>query len=52
MRLVQVCLYASTDQESGFHHCGHPEKLVQACVCAEDTLQRHFNRSGGIMRHV
>ena len=52
MKHVQVCLCASTDQESGFYHCGYPEKLVQACLCAEDTLQCHFNRGGGVMRHV
>ena len=52
MRLVQVSLCASTDQESGFHQCGYPEKLVQACLFAEDTLQRHFNIGGGVMRHV
>ena len=27
-------------------------KLVQACLCAENTLQRHLNRRGGAVKHV
>ena len=27
-------------------------KLVQASLCAGDTLQRHFNRRGGAVKHV
>ena len=27
-------------------------KLVQACLCAENTLQRRFNRRGGAVKHV
>ena len=26
-------------------------KLVQACFCAENTLQRRFNRRGGTVKH-
>ena len=43
---------ASTDRDSSYHHCGGLVKLVQACLCAENTLQRHFNRGGSVMRHV
>ena len=28
---------ARKDLESGFHHCGRPMKLVQACLCAGKT---------------
>ena len=51
MRHVQVRLCASTDQESSFPHCGGPVKLVQACFCAENTLQRRF-RHQGVVKHV
>ena len=27
-------------------------KLVKACLCAESTLQRRFNRRGGAVKHV
>ena len=27
-------------------------KPVQACLCAENTLQRRFNRRGGAVKHV
>ena len=49
---VEVCLCASTDQESSFHHCGGPVKLVQPCLRAERILQRRFNRRGGAVKHV
>ena len=52
MKHVQVCLCASTDQESSFHHCGGPVKLVQACQCVENTLQRRFNGRGDAGKHV
>ena len=35
-----------------FHHCGSPVKLVQACICVGSTLQRHFHRRGGAVKHV
>ena len=38
--------------ESKFYHCGGPVKLVQSCLCAGNTLQHHFNRGEGVMRHV
>ena len=34
MKHVQNCLRASAYQESSFHHCGSPVKLVQAGLCA------------------
>ena len=49
---MQACLSTSKDGESNFHHCGDPVKLVQACLCAENTLQRRFNRRGGVVKHV
>ena len=27
-------------------------KLVQACLCAKNTLQRRFNCRGGALKHV
>ena len=44
MKHVQACLNARKDVESSFHHGGGPVKLVQAYFCAENTLQRRFNR--------
>ena len=29
-----------------------PMKYVQACLCAGNTLQRHFNRRSGTVKHV
>ena len=52
MKHVQARLSARKDRESSFHHCGGPVKLVQACLCAENTLQRPFNRRGGAVKHV
>ena len=31
MKLVQACLSVRKELEGSFHHCGGPEKLVQAC---------------------
>ena len=50
MKHVHACLSASKDGESSFHHCGSPVKLVQACLCARNTLQRRFNRRGGAVK--
>ena len=52
MKHVQTCFSASKDRESSFHHYGDPVKLVQACLCAENTLQRRFNRRGGGVKQV
>ena len=52
MRHAQVCLCASTDQESIFHHSGGPVKLMQACLCAKNTLQHLFNCQGGAVKRV
>ena len=32
LKHVQACLSAKKDQESSFHYCGGPVKLVQACL--------------------
>ena len=37
MKQVLVCLNAREDRESGFHHCGGPVRLVQACLCVGKT---------------
>ena len=39
-------------EESSFHTCGGHVKLVQACLCGENTLQRRFNRRGSAVMHV
>ena len=52
MKEVKACLSARKNRESGFHHCGGPVKLVQACLCAGNTLQRRFNRRRDAMKHV
>ena len=49
---MQACLSASKDGESRFHYYGSHVKLVQACLWAGSTLQRHFNRRGGSVKHV
>ena len=49
---MQACLSARKDVESSFHNCGSPVKLVQACLCAGNTLQRRFNRRRGAVKHV
>ena len=49
---VQTCLNAIKDRDSSFHHYGGPVKLVQACLCEENTLQRRFNRRGGGVKQV
>ena len=49
---VQSCLSASKGGESSFHYRGSPVKLVQACLWAGNTLQRHLNRRGGAVKHV
>ena len=36
-KLVKACFSDSKDQESSFHHCGGPVRLVQACLCAGKT---------------
>ena len=35
---VQAGLSAAKDVESSFHHCESPVKLVQACICTENTF--------------
>ena len=49
---MHAYISARKDVESSFHHCGDPVKLVQACLCGENTLQRTFNRRGYAVKHV
>ena len=42
MKHVQACLSARKDRQSSSHRCEGPVKLVQACKCAGNTLQRRF----------
>ena len=52
MKHVHACLSDSKDGESSFHYCGSPVKLVQACLWAGNTLQRHLNRRRGAAKHL
>ena len=52
LKHIQACLSASKDGESSFHYCRSPVKLVQACLWAGNTLQRHSNRLGCAVKHV
>ena len=45
MKHVQACLSAKEDRESSFHRCGGPVMLVQACLCARKTRNRHRGRT-------
>ena len=49
---VLTSLIATEDRQSSFHHCGGPAKLLQACLCAGNTLQSRFNRRGVVVKHV
>ena len=37
MKHIQACLSGREDRESSFDRCGSPVRLVQACLCAENT---------------
>ena len=50
MKHVQACFSANKVGESSFHHCGG--LLLQACLCAENTLQSRINRLGSAVKHV
>ena len=52
MKHVQACLSAIEDREISFYQCGSSVNLVQACVWAGNTLQRHFSRRGNGLKHV
>ena len=52
MKHVQACLSARKDGESSFLHCGGPLQMVQTCSCVGNTLQRRFNRQGGVVKHM
>ena len=49
---LQFWLSASKDGESSFHCWGSPVKLVQACLCARNTLQHRFNRGGHAVKYM
>ena len=38
MKHMQACFNVREDQESSFHRCGGPVRLVQACLYAVKTL--------------
>ena len=42
MKHVHPCLTARNDQESSFHHCGSPVKLVQAGLRVRRNLETAF----------
>ena len=48
MKHVEACLSARKDGDLSFHHCGSPVKLVQACLCAGNTLICRLHRQGGL----
>ena len=52
MKHVQACLSARKDVESSFHHFEGPVKLVQACLCAANTLQCRLIRRGGAVKQA
>ena len=52
MKHVQAYLSDRKNVDIGFHHCGRPVKLVQACLCAGNTLQRRFNCRRVAVKHV
>ena len=43
MRLVEACISARKDQESGFHQCGGSLKLVQACLSGRKDGESSFH---------
>ena len=43
VKLVQACLCARNDLESGFHHYGGSARLVQACLSVRKELESSFN---------
>ena len=49
---LQVCLCANNARENSLYDCGGPVKLMPACLCAENTLQRRFNRREVAVKHV
>ena len=51
LKHVKFCLYPNTHRESNLHHSGGPVKFVQACLCAENTLQLRSSRRGGAVQH-
>ena len=52
MKDVQACLSARKDGESSFQHCGGPVSIVQAGLCAANTLQRRLDRRAGVLKNV
>ena len=49
---VQACLSASEDWKSSFLDCGGLVKLVQTCLCVENTLQSRLNPLGSAVKHM
>ena len=52
MRILLAWLSNRKELEISFNNCRGPLKLVQACLCAGKTLQRRFNRRGGVLKYV
>ena len=55
MKHVQACLSGWNDQESSFHRCGGPVKLVQATLRARKDLGMSFTTVevvGNSCKHV
>ena len=52
MKHVQACLSVSKGGKSSFHYCRGPVKLVQACLCAKNTLQCHLYHRGRAVNQV
>ena len=46
MALVEACISARKDRESGFHHCGVSVKLVQGCLSGRKHREICFNHRG------
>ena len=52
MKHVEACLSVREDQESCFHSCGGPMRLVEACFCAGKTTQGCFTLRLSAVKHV
>ena len=52
VKRVQASWGAREDQESSFHNCGGPVRLVEASLCAGETWSRRFIHREGAVKHV
>ena len=52
VKLVQACLCARNDLESGFNHYGGSARLVQACLSVRKELESSFNHCTGPVKLV